>query len=356
MGKPRRPPATPGTSENIGDPQTCTMRQFLTPLTDAMQAPMRDKMAATPASSAPSSPTRSNGSWDFPPELHQLLSSLPTKADLAASTSGLQESLLAEIRGLRKELGSLQHRVQHVETTQAQQSETLTIHTSSLQSQNQILQTMARHLEDLENRGRRNNIRVRGLPELEQSPSDLKNTLLRLFNGLIQRNLDAEIEFERLHRALRPKGPPGTPPRDVVCCLLRHTVKEEIMEAARQSRTIIFDDVSISLFQDLSPATLQSRRLLRPLTAALQERRIAYKWLFPFGMQVRTDDGLLTLRSELDLPAFMEALALPKDVLPTWPDLTQMYTPSFGAPSRTQRPRRRRYSSTRTMMPSDTQN
>uniref|UniRef100_A0A8C5QBU1 Uncharacterized protein n=1 Tax=Leptobrachium leishanense TaxID=445787 RepID=A0A8C5QBU1_9ANUR len=350
MGKPRRPPTTPGPAR---DPPTSSIRQFLTPIPDTVQAPMRDKMAATPASSAPSSPTRSTGPWDFPPELHHLLSSLPTKADLAASTSGLQDSLLTEIRGLCKELGSLQHRVQHVETTQARQSETLTTHTTSLQSQHQILQTMARHLEDLENRGRQNNIRVRGLPELEQSPSDLKRTLLRLFNGLIQRSPDTEIEFERLHRALRPKGPPDAPPRDVVCCL-RHTVKEEIMEAARQSRTVIFEDASITLFQDRSPATLQSRRLLCPLMAALQERRIAYKWLFPFGIQVRTDAGPATLRSELDLPGFLEALALPKDIISAWLYLTHMYAPSFGAPSRPQRPRRRRYS-TRTLAPSESQ-
>uniref|UniRef100_A0A8C5LKX5 Uncharacterized protein n=1 Tax=Leptobrachium leishanense TaxID=445787 RepID=A0A8C5LKX5_9ANUR len=351
MGKPRKPPTTPGPSESAGDPQNCSIRQFLTPIPDSVLAPSWDKMVATPAFSAPSSPTHAADTWAMPLELHHLLSSLSTKTDLAASTSSLQESLLTEIRGLRKELGSLQH----VKTAQARHTEITTSHTNALQSQHPILQTMTRHLEDLENRGRRNNIRVRGLPELEQSPSDLKRTLLCLFNGLLQRDSDTDIEFERLHRALRPKGPPEAPPRDVVCCLLRHPLKEDIMEAARASRTVMFEDASISLYQDLSPATLQSRRLLRPLTAALQERRIVYKWLFPFGLQVHTENGPAILRSELDLPVFLEALSLPKDTILAWPDLTSMYAPSFGAPPRSQRPRRRRYSSTRNTTPHDSQ-
>uniref|UniRef100_A0A8C5QHG5 Uncharacterized protein n=1 Tax=Leptobrachium leishanense TaxID=445787 RepID=A0A8C5QHG5_9ANUR len=316
MGKARKPPHTPGPPENIGNQQTGSIRPFLAPLLTAENADPESKMAAASCSSVSSSPTHSVSAWDPPNDLRQLLQYLPSKEDLAMATTELGASLLSEIRALRTDLGGIQTRLQHVEVTQEQQSATLVTHSAAITTQRSALQMMARHLEDVENRNRRNNIRVRGLPEIENTQEELKNTLIALFNDVLGRDPDTVIELERYHRALRPKGPPDAPPRDVICCLLRYPLKDSILAAARGSRTIDFAGAQISLFQDLSPATLQSRRMLRPLTAALQDMKIQYKWLFPFGLQIRTPSGPLSLRSELDLPLFLEELSLPPDTLP----------------------------------------
>ncbi|CAH2330536.1 Hypothetical predicted protein, partial [Pelobates cultripes] len=54
---------------------------------------------------------------------------------------------------------------------------------------------MARHIEDLDNRGRRNNLRLRGLPETEDSPQQLQEILLEILNEILGRDHQAPIEF-----------------------------------------------------------------------------------------------------------------------------------------------------------------
>lgn len=105
-----------------------------------------------------------------------------------------------------------------------------------------------RHLEDLDNRGRQNNIRGRGIPEsveAEQIPA-----LQRLFNSLLEREEDTGIDFVQAHRALRTRGPDTAPHRNI-CCLQSFPPKEDIMHKARRNEHIIFNGASIMLFQDL---------------------------------------------------------------------------------------------------------
>lgn len=77
---------------------------------------------------------------------------------------------------------------------------------------------MNRNSEDLDNRGRRSNIRVRGIQET-MDPDQIIPTLQRVFNILLERQEDTDIEFVRAHWALRARGPDTAPPRDIICCL-----------------------------------------------------------------------------------------------------------------------------------------
>lgn len=77
-------------------------------------------------------------------------------------------------------------------------------------TQSQHFIKMNRHLEDLDNRGRRCNIRVRGIPETLE-PDQIIPALQRVFNNLLDRQEDMDIDFVRAHRALRPRGPDTTP-------------------------------------------------------------------------------------------------------------------------------------------------
>ncbi|CAH2277834.1 Hypothetical predicted protein [Pelobates cultripes] len=111
---------------------------------------------------------------------------------------------------------------------------------------------MALHIEDLDNRGRRNNLRLRGLPETEDSPQQLQEILLEILNEILGRDHQAPIEFVRAHRALRPKGAPDSPPRDVICCLANFALKETILKQARGRRSLTYRNQDLQLFPDLS--------------------------------------------------------------------------------------------------------
>lgn len=74
---------------------------------------------------------------------------------------------------------------------------------------------MNRQIEDLDNRRRRHNIRVRGIPE-SITPEQIRPALSSIFNGLLDRPKASPIEYDRAHRALRPRVPDNNPPRDII--------------------------------------------------------------------------------------------------------------------------------------------
>lgn len=144
-----------------------------------------------------------------------------------------------------------------------------------------LLRELHRHLEDLDNRGRLHILRVRGLPE-SVGHNQLAQATIAIFNDLLGRPPESPIEYERLHRALKPRGRDTDLPRDVVCCLVNFKIKEEILRRARERRTLLYQGTDIKIFQDLLPITLQNRHDLRPLLDLLCTKGIQYRWKFPF--------------------------------------------------------------------------
>lgn len=108
------------------------------------------------------------------------------------------------------------------------------------------LRETCRHLEDLYNRGRRNNIRVRGVLEAE-GKENLQLVLESIFNPLIGEPVSHKIKMDRAHRALRPKGSTALP-RDIICCIHDFALKKHNMVKAKAQHTIDFAGASIQLY------------------------------------------------------------------------------------------------------------
>lgn len=98
----------------------------------------------------------------------------------------------------------------------------------SSQPQNFQLRDFHRHLEDLDNHCRHHNLWVRGLPETVEH-SQLAQATISIFNDDLGRPPESAIEYEHLHRALKPKIRDTDPPRNVVCCLVNFKLKEKIL-------------------------------------------------------------------------------------------------------------------------------
>lgn len=117
--------------------------------------------------------------------------------------------------------------------------------------------------EALDNRRRRNKIRVRGIPK--SVDTDQIIPALQHFNSLLERQEDTEIDFVHAHRALRARDPESAPPREIICCLQNFPLKEDLMHRARKTDCIRLNRETIMLFQDLSQITLRNHRALHPL-------------------------------------------------------------------------------------------
>uniref|UniRef100_A0A803JBI8 L1 transposable element RRM domain-containing protein n=1 Tax=Xenopus tropicalis TaxID=8364 RepID=A0A803JBI8_XENTR len=142
--------------------------------------------------------------------------------------------------------------------------------------QAQLRETMDK-IEDSDNRSRRNNLRIRGLPE---TVTDLQAAVNDIFNALVPNLPKERLECDRIHRALRPLRE-GDPPRDIILRLHYHQTQVAILQASRQKNTLEHDGHQFQIYTDLAPITLQKRKILAPITKVLQHHRIRYRWLFP---------------------------------------------------------------------------
>lgn len=201
----------------------------------------------------------------------------PSLFDLEKLVSDIKNTVTAVTADLRTNIQAVAHRTGEVEQTTQTHAAAIRQVQSTYDSQLSHLLDLHRHVEDLNNRVRRHNIRVWGVPE-STDPGTLQQTICTIFNDLIDRPADSPIEIERAHRALRPQPRDNEPPRDVICCVVNYPLKEEILRKAREWGCILHNGTEVKLFQDLSQITLQNRRALRPLLDALCTRNILYRW------------------------------------------------------------------------------
>lgn len=201
--------------------------------------------------------------------------------DLRAIANDIKDTLSAAIAELRVDIHTLNDRVLEVEKVTAKHDTVLRKATRKIDTHTMQLRETQRRIEDLDNRGRRHNLRIRGLPEAIDA-EQLTPAVTDLFNGLIDRPPQTKIEMERIHRALRPKGRETDPPRDVICCIVYYKLKEDILRQARNKHPLQYNGAHLQIFQDLSSITLQHRRDLKPLLDVLRTHGILYRWKFPF--------------------------------------------------------------------------
>ncbi|CAH2329759.1 Hypothetical predicted protein [Pelobates cultripes] len=164
-------------------------------------------------------------------ELTQISTNMLSKSDTGSLVQELRAALREELAGLRSDLTALEQRVDEMESTARGCEEQHRATEVAVTRQGNMLLTMRRQVEDLENRSRRNNIRVRSLPE--SGTESLHATLTDLFRQLLGVQAPDTIHFDRAHRALGPARQDGSP-RDVICCISTCGLRDKIMAAARE--------------------------------------------------------------------------------------------------------------------------
>lgn len=218
---------------------------------------------------------------------------------------------------LRLDMQAATSRLEEVEEITERHDAAITATQHSLNTHSMQLKDIQRNIEDLDNRGRRHNIRIKGLLETVD-PNHLTQAITTIFNDLLGRPPDIPIDLERLHRALRSRGRDTDPPRDVIGCLVNFKLKEEIIHQARLRGCILYRGTEIKLYHDLSQMTLQKHKILRPLLDIFRERNIPYRWKFPFCLQVGSGRRTAYLLHPEDVHPFCETLDIPPIEIPDW--------------------------------------
>ncbi|KAM4034885.1 uncharacterized protein ACNLHF_021597 [Anomaloglossus baeobatrachus] len=149
--------------------------------------------------------------WD---DLKARIRAIPTREEMEDYIARMEASYKAESKSMRGEMQQLNVRMTTSETCSASMSAQLSQQAQTLAAQAIQIENLTNLLDDLENRGRRNNIRIRGIPE-SVAPQELDASLGRLFNSILDLPRDSHLELDRAHRSLGPKPMDNANPRDI---------------------------------------------------------------------------------------------------------------------------------------------
>uniref|UniRef100_A0A3P8U073 L1 transposable element RRM domain-containing protein n=1 Tax=Amphiprion percula TaxID=161767 RepID=A0A3P8U073_AMPPE len=146
------------------------------------------------------------------------------------------------------------------------------------------------HCEDLQNRLRRNNLRIYQVPEGSE-----QRDMLAFIPDLIRRVLnkpDMELKIERAHRALvsRPRDPTA-PPRSIIVRFLDFTVKENVLRLAWSQKKMLLDGKPIYFDNDYSPELQRKRARVRSMIKQLKAKGVKVKCLYPAQLKIHLETG-----------------------------------------------------------------
>lgn len=141
-------------------------------------------------------------------------------------------------------------------------------------------------VDDLENRGRRCNLRLLGIPEdLEQrNPT-------RFIAGLLHAVLGGPNGLEKppiLDRAHRAAGRPteGGRPRPFIICVHYYHENEQIQRLAREKGRLEYQGKQIFIFPDYSADLNKRRAAFNEVKKMLREKGVRYRLFYPAKLQV----------------------------------------------------------------------
>ncbi|CAH2223741.1 Hypothetical predicted protein [Pelobates cultripes] len=114
-------------------------------------------------------------------DLATISANMLSRTDKTEMLAEIRTAIREEVMEVRRDLTALERRVENLEADRAQNLQHQQATDTATTRQGNVLLELRRHLEDLDNCGQRNNIRIRGLPETSGE------VLMELLPGLFSR-------------------------------------------------------------------------------------------------------------------------------------------------------------------------
>ena len=246
------------------------------------------------------------------PTSGKAVSDTTLKDMLVSLRSSMHADMLQCMRNFKADVGELGDRVTHVEE---KMGEFASSHNSLIDAHSEHdteIAWLRAKVADLEDRSRRNNVKLRGVPETVL-PAQLQKFARDLLQQILPDASESELQIDRIHRLPKPGFLPDNVPRDVLLRIHFYQIKEQLMTSFRKAQQLPEQFAGLQLFTDLSQFTMQKRRSLVTITKALRNHNVPYRWGFPVKLTVTHDgkdttivsleEGLTLLRSLDILPA-----------------------------------------------------
>ncbi|KAJ1084349.1 hypothetical protein NDU88_004500 [Pleurodeles waltl] len=178
---------------------------------------------------------------------------------------------------------------------------------TSWTNRDQELLHLRSRLTDLEDRSRRNNIRLLGILEGTEG-ADIPSYLREMLPKLTNTTFDPPLEFQQAHR-LGPKRQDGKGhPRPIIVCMLHHVQARQLLQTARTQGPLQLDILEIRLSADFSRETAEHRRAFLSLRPRLRHLNVKFGLFEPARMWITKNGESRTFYDPEDLRMFLEWL------------------------------------------------
>lgn len=163
-------------------------------------------------------------------------------------------------------------------------------------------------LTDLEDRGRRNNVRIVGLPETAEGSDTvgyLKANLPKWIPSLEGRDID----IERAHRVYDGRDANTNKPRTLIFRLLRWQDRSAILKGARKVYPVKFaNNATLLFFPDFSPTTTAKRKSFSPVMKKATAMGLEPFLIYPALMKMEHGGKKMTFDSPQAAEDFIKSL------------------------------------------------
>ncbi|KAI4881460.1 hypothetical protein NFI96_000609 [Prochilodus magdalenae] len=218
--------------------------------------------------------------------LQQISGDMSSLAEVKRSTASIE----GKLSSLITRISEVEKRVEFLEGTERELRENAIANPPATKSE---LDTLREKIEDMENRSRRNNVRIVGIPEGHEA-----GNMIQFLDEVIPKVLNIESagtrpEIERAHRALAPRLAPGGRPRAILVRFLRSGDRDYILRTARtrERKELQWEGNRVLFFPDFSRATQQKREQFKECKKALHERSVPFAMMYPATLRIQTKEG-----------------------------------------------------------------
>lgn len=245
------------------------------------------------------------------PSIVQALDNLSDNLTKAIDTK--ISTVLDAIKEQTSQIQAVATRIEEAERRLLDAEESAIASEARIASLEKQVRDMLEHVDDLDNRGRRCNVRVVGLPEDSEGKDPVKFLETWIPEHLQMTTKGNRVKLDRAHRSMAPKPGPNQRPRPLILKFHNFRDKQRVMEAARRLGSRDQDGSTargpkISFYNDFSAEVVRRRRAFDDTKTRLKKLGVAYALLYPATLRVTLDGKQTRFNSPKDAALLVQSL------------------------------------------------
>ena len=198
--------------------------------------------------------------------------------------------VISSNREIKEVIVTFSERLTEAETRIGTAEDQITSLTTLADTTQKQVQKFTSQIEELENRQRRSNLRLVGLPEGSEN-GDVRAFLMAWLPKTLDMEAGQPLTIEQAYRLGKPQTQEqlrsDVPrPRILMVKFLTYRDRDRVMKAARLKGDIMVDRSRVMFFPDLSTEVLRQRKLFDGVKQSLRQMRKEYGFMFPAKLRI----------------------------------------------------------------------